>query len=101
LQKVKRKVNKSMNYKITLIVEDENEFKVFSMSTSAGLPDFEENIIRKAEKAIKDYESEAEAREQAEIERQKEEAEIDAKKDFIEDINAMVDRDKTVEMEEE
>jgi len=36
-----------------------------------------------------------------EAERIKREAEIDAKKDFIKDINAMVARDKTVEMEEE
>ena len=64
-----------MNYKITLMIEDEDEFPIFTISTNAGMADFEENIVRKAEHAIKDYESKMEVGMQNEIDRQAEEAE--------------------------
>ena len=62
----------NMNYKITMLIEDENENEVFNMNTTAGLNDFEENIIRKAEHAIKEYEGKMEYEMQVEIDRQAE-----------------------------
>ncbi len=40
-----------------MTVEDENEDVVFKMDTSAGMDDFEENIVRKAEYAMREHES--------------------------------------------
>lgn len=43
-----------MEYKITMVVEDKDGLPIFKMSTDAGMKDFEENIIRKGENAIKE-----------------------------------------------
>ena len=61
-----------MNYKITIIVESEDETTIYEESTTAGMADFEENIVRKAGSAIKAYEVEMEDDKEAEVERQKE-----------------------------
>ena len=61
-----------MNYKITMIVENENDDVIYCQSTTAGMNDFEENIVRKAEHAIKEYEGKMEYEMQVEIDRQAE-----------------------------
>jgi len=68
-----------MDYKITTIVEDEEGNIICELSTSAGIEDFQENIIRKVEHSIKKYEDEMEAGEQMEIDRQTEDEEYGVK----------------------
>lgn len=63
-----------MEYKITMIVEAEEDGNIiFQMDTSAGMAEFEENIVRKAEHAIKEYEARMEYEAQVEMDRQAEE----------------------------
>ena len=54
-----------MTYNIHLIVESELDEVVCELSTSAGISDLEENVVRKAEMAIKKYESDKEYEAQA------------------------------------
>lgn len=58
-----------MNYNISLVVESELGDIVCELSTSAGISDLEENVIRKCEVQIKKYEAEKEVEEQMEIDR--------------------------------
>lgn len=45
-----------MNYEIHLVVKSELDEIVCELSTTAGITDLEENLIRKAESAISQYE---------------------------------------------
>ncbi len=47
-----------MNHKISILVEDEDDNIICNLSITDGMEDFEENVIRKAEHAIKKYERE-------------------------------------------
>lgn len=62
-----------MDYKFTLKVESELDEKVFEMECLT-LDGVSEELVRKAEHAIKDYEGEKEVEAQAEADRQAEEA---------------------------
>jgi len=66
-----------MNYKYTLTIEDENEVVVYSGET-ASWNDFEENIVRKAEHAVKEHEGRLIAAAEAEQEEQEEEDKVEA-----------------------
>jgi len=63
-----------MQYTIHLIIKSELDEVIFESSTSS-IADLEENLIRKAEHSIKDYEYETEIKAQAEIDRQQEQGE--------------------------
>jgi hypothetical protein len=87
-------------YKITIIVEDESENIICNLSTTAGINDFEENIVRKVEHSIKAYEEDQEMRAQNEADRQaeelaeKENEERDPERDEADAVDLKIDKNK-------
>lgn len=58
-----------------MLVEDEDGNVIFNGETGAGMADFEENVVRKAENTIGSYEGQLEALAQLEMDRQRDEGE--------------------------
>jgi hypothetical protein len=77
----------NMNYKISIFIENEEGDIICDLSTEAGMQDFEENVVRKAQHSIDDYEARQEVRMQNEIDRQKEDAEYGLEEHYADDGN--------------